>query len=152
MNAPYPTHLSPQQRAERVAARMLERDRAAADLGLSLNHTAPGAASISLTVETRHLNGHDICHGGVIFTLADTAFAIACNSYNQVVVAQHNTISFVTPAQLGEVLTAVASETAKEGRNGIYDVQVTTETGRVIAHFRGCSRVIQGVHFEENKG
>jgi len=144
--------ISPQHRAERVAARMLKHDKAAADLGLSLERIAPGQASMSLTVAPRHLNGHDICHGGVIFTLADTAFAFACNSYNQVVVAQHNTISFMAPAQLGDVLTAEAKETAKEGRNGIYDVRVSTGTGRLIAHFRGCSRVIQGAHFDENEG
>lgn len=146
------TYISPQQRAQRVAAEMLEHDRAAKALGLALDAIAPGSATMSMIVQDHHLNGHDICHGGVIFTLADTAFAFACNSYNQVVVAQHNTISFIAPARVGETLIAKAVETAKEGRNGIYDVTVSDKSGRVIAHFRGCSRVIRGTHFEENKG
>jgi len=143
---------TPQTRAEKVAAGMLKRDRAAAGLGIALKQVAPGQATMSLTVHERHLNGHDICHGGIIFTLADTAFAFACNSYNQIVVAQHNTISFIAPAEVGETLIAQARETSKTGRNGIYDVEVSNETGRLIAHFRGCSRVIQGAHFDEDKG
>jgi len=94
-----------------------------------------------------HLNGHKICHGGVIFTLADSAFAYACNSHNEKVVAQHNSISYIAPGHAGERLIATACETSKTGRNGIYDVTVTGDRGRKIAEFRGCCRVISGSHF-----
>ena len=138
-----------QARAERVAAVMLKNDKAAAAQGIGLISIAPGRATMTLTVEEHHLNGHAICHGGIIFTLADTAFAFACNSYNQIAVAQHNTISFLKPVQRGETLTASATETARDGRNGIYDVVVTSDSGATVAHFRGCSRVISGRHFDE---
>ena len=141
--------LDPQARAERVAAVMLANDRASAAQGIGLIRIAPGRAEMAFTVEERHLNGHGICHGGIIFTLADTAFAFACNSYNQVVVAQHNSISFLKPAGLGETLTASASEVTRDGRNGIYDVSVRSDSGATIAHFRGASRVIRGQHFDE---
>ncbi len=104
---------------------------------------------MTLKVEKHHTNGHDICHGGVIFSLADSAFAFACNSYNKLAVAQHNTISFIAPGVLGDVLTATAREVSLRGRNGIYDVSVTRGDGTVIAEMRGCSRVIAGQHFEE---
>lgn len=103
-----------------------------------------------MTVETHHTNGHDICHGGYIFTLADSAFAFACNSYNQIVVAQHNSITFIAPGALGDRLTAVAREVARFGRSGIYDVRVENQDGKVIAEFRGSSRVVSGKHFEED--
>ena len=138
-----------QARAERVAAIMAENDKAAEHSGIKLTGIAPGAATMTLTVQEHHLNGHAICHGGIIFTLADTAFAFACNSYNQIAVAQHNTISFLKPVQQGETLTASATETARDGRNGIYDVVVTSDSGATVAHFRGCSRVISGRHFIE---
>jgi acyl-CoA thioesterase len=99
-------------------------------------------------VEKHHTNGHDICHGGFIFALADSAFAFACNSYNQVAVAQHNTISFIAPSFQGDRLTAVAREVTRNGRSGLYDVRVTNQDGRLIAELRGASRVIKGTHFE----
>jgi acyl-CoA thioesterase len=144
--------MTPQERAAKSAEVMWQNDRAAHWLGLSLDAIGPGTATMSLVVETHHLNGHDICHGGFIFTLADGAFAFACNSYNQIAVAQHNTISFIAPGKLGETLVAKAVETNKTGRNGIYDVTVSGEGGRILAEFRGCSRVIQGIHFDENGG
>jgi acyl-CoA thioesterase len=143
--------ISAQTRAERVAECMVARDKAARSLGIRLDRISPGAASMSMEVKSHHLNGHDICHGGIIFTLADTAFAFACNSHNQIVVAQHNTISFLKPVAEGETLTAEAQETSKDGRNGIYDVKVSIAAGDVVAHFRGCSRVIEGQHFDESK-
>ncbi|MBN7757466.1 hydroxyphenylacetyl-CoA thioesterase PaaI [Nitratireductor aquimarinus] len=142
--------LSPQEIAERSAAAMWARDDASQWLGCSLDAVAPGSATLSMTVETHHTNGHDICHGGYIFTLADSAFAFACNSYNQIVVAQHNSITFVAPGALGDRLTAVAREVARFGRSGIYDVRVENQNGKVIAEFRGNSRVIGGKHFEED--
>ncbi len=118
-------------------------------LGMALAEVAPGRAVTTLTVERHHTNGHDICHGGVIFSLADSAFAFACNSYNQTAVAQHNMISFVAPGHLGDRLTATAREISREGRNGIYDVRVTRADGTVIAEMRGCSRTVPGRHFDE---
>ena len=144
--------ITPQQRAERAAAAMWHGDQASQWLGMTLDDIRPGCATTSLIVQDHHLNGHKICHGGFIFTLADSAFAFACNSYNQLAVAQHNTVSFIAPGKLGEKLVARAIETNKTGRNGIYDVTVTGENGRVIAEFRGCSRVISGTHFDESKG
>jgi acyl-CoA thioesterase len=127
---------------------MWARDDASKWLGARLDAVGPGTASMSMTVEKHHTNGHDICHGGFIFTLADSAFAFACNSYNQVAVAQHNTISFVAPSFQGDRLTAIAREVTRNGRSGLYDVRVTNQDGRLIAEFRGASRVIKGVHFE----
>ncbi|WP_295806116.1 hydroxyphenylacetyl-CoA thioesterase PaaI [uncultured Nitratireductor sp.] len=140
--------LSPQEIAERSAEAMWARDDASKWLGCSLDAVAPGGATLSMTVEKHHTNGHDICHGGYIFTLADSAFAFACNSYNQIAVAQHNSITFIAPGALGDRLTAVAREVARFGRSGIYDVRVENQEGKRIAEFRGNSRVISGTHFE----
>ena len=128
---------------------MWARDDASKWLGLSLDAVGPGTAAMSFTVEKHHTNGHDICHGGYIFTLADSAFAFACNSHNRVSVAQHNTITYVAPGRLGDRLTAQAREIALHGRSGICDVTVTDQTGRLVAEFRGASRTLEGKHFEE---
>lgn len=141
--------LSAEEIAQRSAQAMWARDDASKWLGMSLDAVGPGTAITSFTVEKHHTNGHDICHGGYIFTLADSAFAFACNSYNQLAVAQHNTISFLRPGKLGERLTAVAREVTRAGRSGLYDVTVSDAAGEVIAEFRGASRVIDGKHFEE---
>jgi acyl-CoA thioesterase len=135
--------------ATRSADAMWANDTASKSLGIELKHVAPGCAELSLTVEERHTNGHDICHGGYIFTLADTAFAFACNSYNQVAVAQHNTITFVAPGQLGDTLTATATEVHRAARSGIYDAIVTNQNGDTIALFRGNSRTLNNTLFEE---
>jgi acyl-CoA thioesterase len=131
---------------------MWARDDASKWLGVKLDAVGPGSASMSMAVEKHHTNGHDICHGGFIFALADSAFAFACNSYNQVAVAQHNTISFIAPSFQGDRLTAVAREVTRNGRSGLYDVRVTNQDGRLIAEFRGASRVIKGAHFENGAG
>lgn len=131
---------------------MWARDDASKWLGASLDAVGPGTATLSMTVEKHHTNGHDICHGGFIFTLADSAFAFACNSYNQLVVAQHNVITFVAPGQLGDRLTATAREVARSGRSGLYDVTVKNQSGRLIAEFRGASRTVEGRHFDETAG
>ncbi|MEX0281541.1 MAG: hydroxyphenylacetyl-CoA thioesterase PaaI [Arenibacterium sp.] len=141
--------MTPQERAEKSAARMWTNDRASKWLGISLDSVGPGTATMSFVVEDHHLNGHDICHGGYIFTLADSTFAFACNSYNQVTVAQENQITFLSPGRGGERLTAHAAETARSGRSGVYDVTVTGEDGRKVAVFRGLSRTINGQNFEE---
>jgi acyl-CoA thioesterase len=98
-----------------------------------------------MTVRDDMINGHDICHGGLIFTLADSAFAFACNARNQVTVAAGAEIHFISPGRKGETLTAVAQERAGAGRSGIYDIAVTESTsGRLIALFRGRSHRIEG--------
>ncbi len=144
--------LTDQQRAEKSAQCMWERDDASRWLGLSLDSIGPGTARLSMTVEKHHMNGHRICHGGFMFTLADSAFAFACNSYNKLAVAQHNTVTFVAPGKLGDVLTAEAREVVRYGRSGIYDVRVVNQDEKLIAEFRGNSRVLEGTHFEEDDG
>ncbi len=144
--------LSPDEIARRSAEAMWARDDASKWLGLSLDAVGPGIATLSMTVEKHHTNGHDICHGGFIFTLADSAFAFACNSYNQITVAQHNTITFHKPGHLGDRLTAVAREVARNGRSGLYDVEVTNQHNELIASFRGASRTIAGKHFDDGAG
>ena len=128
---------------------MWKKDRASKGIGIKIERVAPGKADLSLTVQSKHLNGHDICHGGFIFTLADSAFAFACNSYNQAAVAQNNMITFIAPAQRGEKLIAKAREVSRTGRSGIYDVSVFNEKKQKIAEFRGLSRTIGGKNFEE---
>lgn len=141
--------MTPQTRAEKSAAAMWTNDAASKWLGMSLDKVGPGTAVMSFEVGPQHLNGHAICHGGYIFTLADSAFAFACNSYNKLVVAQQNTITYLSPAVEGERLTATAREVNLTGRSGLYDVCVTAPDGRVVAEFRGGSRQIKGQHFEE---
>ena len=141
--------LSAEEVARRSAEAMWSKDAASKWLGAALDDVGPGTARMSMTVEKHHTNGHDICHGGYIFTLADSAFAFACNSYNRIVVAQHNVITFIAPGKRGDRLTADAREVARYGRSGIYDVRVTDQDGRLIAEFRGVSRAIDGKHFED---
>lgn len=141
--------LSAEEVARRSAEAMWSKDAASKWLGAALDEVGPGTARMSMTVEKHHTNGHDICHGGYIFTLADSAFAFACNSYNRIVVAQHNVITFIAPGKRGDRLTADAREVARYGRSGIYDVRVTDQDGRLIAEFRGASRAIDGKHFED---
>ncbi len=130
-------------RAERSAAAMWAEDAASQGLGMVLEDVGPGVARISMTVEQRMLNGLGLCHGGFIFTLADSTFAFACNSRNQRTVAQSCTITYLNPARLGERLVATAREVATAGRSGLYDVRVQTAE-RVVAEFRGQSRQVGG--------
>ncbi|MCO5147433.1 MAG: hydroxyphenylacetyl-CoA thioesterase PaaI [Aquamicrobium sp.] len=141
--------LSPEEIARKSADAMWARDDASKWLGMSLDEVGPGTATLSFTVEAHHTNGHDICHGGYIFTLADSAFAFACNSHNRLAVAQHNTITYVAPGRLGDRLKAEAREIALFGRSGLCDVRVTDQNGKLIAEFRGASRTLEGKHFEE---
>lgn len=135
--------------AEKCAETMMAADNASRSMGMSLQEIAPGYAVLSMRVRSEMVNGHDTCHGGVIFTLADSAFAFACNSYNQVSVAASAEISFLKPAMLDDLLTAVSREVFREGRNGIYDTRVTNQSGEVVAEFRGKSRTIKGTLVEE---
>jgi acyl-CoA thioesterase len=141
--------MTEEERARRSAEAMWATDAASKWVGLRLVDVGPGRAVMEMAVEDHHLNGHGICHGGFIFTLADSAFAFACNSHNRVAVAQHNTISYLNPARDGEVLRAEAVEVSLSGRSGLTDVTVTGGDGRKVALFRGASRQIQGQHFEE---
>jgi acyl-CoA thioesterase len=134
--------------AERAAAAMWAKDRASSGLGMRLDAIEAGRARLSMPVVEAMLNGHDICHGGFIFTLADSAFAFACNSHNAVAVAHSCEIVFLAPGRLGDVLIADAVERRLMGRSGVYDVTVTTSDGRAIAEFRGQSRTLTGQHVE----
>lgn len=142
--------MTPEERAERSAAAMWAGDMASQQMGMTIEEIAPGRAVLSMDVQRHHLNGHKICHGGFIFTLADSAFAFACNTYNQVTVAQENQITFLAPGQLGERLTATAQEQVRAGRSGVYDVTVTGAEGRTVALMRGLSRTVKGQHFDED--
>ena len=130
--------------AERVAAGMFARDSASRGLGMRITKVAPGFAEVTMTVRHDMVNGHAICHGGFVFTLADSAFAFACNSYNANTVAAGAAIEFLAPSREGDVLTATARERTLVGRNGIYDIDVTNQTGETIALFRGKSTRIKG--------
>ncbi|WP_350280218.1 hydroxyphenylacetyl-CoA thioesterase PaaI [Kribbella sp. HUAS MG21] len=129
--------------AARVAAAMWAEDTASAGLGMKLVEVAEGRARLEMTVREDMVNGHGIAHGGFVFTLADSAFAFACNSRNQVTVAQACDIVFVAPARRGDVLVAEARERTTFGRNAIYDVTVT-RGDEVVAEFRGRSRQLSG--------
>lgn len=138
--------LTPDDLARASAAAMWAADAACQGLGMTIDAVGPGTATLSMTVTAAMVNGHDICHGGFIFTLADSAFAYACNSYNQRAVAQTAAISFLAPAHQGDRLTATAHEVHRRGRGGIYDTRVTRDTGEVLAEFRGHCRTIAGTH------
>lgn len=130
--------------ARACAEAMFANDDASRGLGMVIEEIASGRATLSMTVTKQMSNGHDMCHGGFIFTLADSAFAFACNSYDARTVAFHCAVTFVASAHLGDRLTAVAQERSRVGRNGIYDVTVTRDDGAVVAEFRGHSRELQG--------
>lgn len=135
--------------ARAVAAAMWADDAASSGLGMRLVSVAAGRAVLEMPVRADMVNGHGIAHGGFVFTLADSAFAFACNSRNQRTVAQACDIVFVTPAKLGDILVADAVERASYGRNGIYDVTVRRGDNELIAEFRGRSRQINGSFLEE---
>jgi acyl-CoA thioesterase len=139
MNAP----VDPEAIARACADLMWAEDKASQGLGISLDSVAPGRATLSMTVADHMTNGHGTCHGGYIFALADSAFAFACNTYDERTVAGHCSVTFLRPGLRGDRLVAEAVERAREGRNGIYDVRVS-RSGEVIAEFRGHSRTIGG--------
>jgi len=135
--------------AERVAAAMQARDTATQALGIRIVQVSPGKAELAMVVRADMLNGHEICHGGFIFTLADSAFAYACNSYNLNTVASGCAIDFIAPARLGNLLTAKAHERQLAGRTGVYDVEVVDDQGETVALFRGKSYRIKGHLIED---
>ena len=143
------SQMSPQELAEACAAAMWNDDSASQRLNMSLDHIAPGQATLTMTITADMSNGHGNCHGGYMFTLADSAFAFACNTYNQLVVAQHCSVTYLAPGQIGDRLTATAVEVSRKGRSGIYDVRLTNQNGQHVVEFRGHSRTVKGTHLPE---
>ena len=151
MNAPaqqptaQPTPEEAANLARRVGEAMYAADAASKDtIGIALIRCEPGRAVMQMPVRALHLNGHKICHGGFIFTLADSTFAFACNSRNHNTVASGCSIEFLRPGQEGDVLTAEGVEQSQSGRHGIYDIRVTNQRGQLVALFRGKSTQIAG--------
>ena len=137
------TSENPQALAEATANSMYARDHATQALGIKIMAIKPGLASMQMVVQKTMLNGHQTCHGGYIFTLADSAFAFACNSYNIQAVAAGCSIEYLAPAYEHDVLTAEAQEQSRTGRTGIYDVAVMNQDGKKIALFRGKSHQLK---------
>lgn len=130
------------QLAQACADEMMSSDNASKALGIGVSILAPGICEARMTVRADMVNGHDICHGGMIFSLADTAFAFACNSHNEAAVAAGASIDFLRPAKLGEELLAEARETHKGRKLGLYDVEVSNPAGQTVAVFRGRSAML----------
>jgi acyl-CoA thioesterase len=139
---------SPDEVARRSADAMWAGDRASQGLGMELVEVSAGRATMRMPVREDMVNGHAIGHGGFTFTLADSAFAFACNSYNRSTVAAACEIRFLAPTRLGDVLVAEAVERSREGRDGVYDITVRVED-RVVAEFVGRSKEIRGTLYEE---
>jgi acyl-CoA thioesterase len=135
--------LSPDDLARACADAMWKDDDASQGLGMEILDVKAGRATLAMTVKPHMVNGHGIAHGGFIFTLADSAFAFACNSHNERAVAAHGNITFIKPGKLGDRLVATAREISRSGRSGIYDVRVTVEDAP-IAELRGHSRTVGG--------
>jgi acyl-CoA thioesterase len=142
--------LSPDDLARACADAMWKEDDASSGLGMKIVEVGPGRATLSMRVAPHMVNGQRIAHGGFIFTLADSAFAFACNSHNAKAVAAQGDITFIRPGKLGDELVATAREISRSGRSGIYDVRVTVG-GEVIAEFRGHSRTIGGTWLPPNE-
>jgi acyl-CoA thioesterase len=128
----------------KIAELMLREDAATRALGLKLEEVRLGFARASMRVTRHMVNGQNVCHGGLIFMLADCAFGVAANTHNQRALAAACAIDFVAPAQLDEELTAVATEVSRRGRHGIYDVRVANQNGETVALFRGRSATVKG--------
>ena len=133
-----------QRVAEAARDAMWRGDRASKMLGVQVLAVGPGSATVAMTVREDMLNGHDICHGGLVTALADSAFAYACNAYNEVTVAAGFDVNLIAAARLGDRLTASAVEVAKSGRTGVYDIAVSNQRGEAVAAFRGRSYTIKG--------
>jgi acyl-CoA thioesterase len=133
-----------QQIADATRDAMWANDRASKALGMRVEAIGPGTATLTMTVREDMLNGHDLCHGGLIATLADSAFAFACNAYNEVTVASGFDVNIVAGAKRGDVLTARAQEVSRAGRTGVYDIGVVNQRGEAVAAFRGRSYAVKG--------
>lgn len=134
----------PEEVARRTADAMQRADAAGRDAGARLLDVGPGRALVGMTVESRHVNGHGICHGGYLFLLADVALSYACNSYGVAAVASGADIAFLRPVVLGSELVAEAVERARSGRSGLYDVTVRVGDD-AVAEFRGRTRQVPGL-------
>jgi acyl-CoA thioesterase len=129
-------------RAQAAVQSLYQGDRASQSLGIKIIDVAPGRVEVAMTVRPDMANGHGMCHGGIIFAFADSAFAFACNSHGEPMVAAGASIEFLAPTPTGEHVTAVASEVTRTARHGIYDVCVTNSSGETVAQFRGrCARL-----------
>ena len=140
--------MNKQTLAERTAQIIQREDRASRWLGMQLQEVRPGYARLTMRVTADMVNGQKVCHGGLIFSLADSSFGFACNSHNQHALAASCSIDFLAPAALGDELTAEATETAHAGRTRVYDVRVTNQQGTLIAVFRGKSAAVKGTWVE----
>ena len=136
--------MNAQRIAEATRDAMWANDRACKALGMRVTAVGPGTATLTMPVRDDMLNGHDLCHGGLIATLADSAFAYACNAYNEVTVASGFDIHLIAGARGGDVLTAEAKEVSKAGRTGVYDITVNNQRGEQVAAFRGRSYTMKG--------
>ncbi|WP_025769900.1 hydroxyphenylacetyl-CoA thioesterase PaaI [Thioalkalivibrio sp. HK1] len=142
--------MTPKERARRSAEAILENDTVCRWFGIDLIEVDEGQAVVEMKIEPHHCNGHGLCHGGVIFTLADSAFQFACNSRNESTLAQHNVISYIHFAHAGDILRATAREVSAKGRNGIFDVNVNAGSGTMIAQMRGMSFTLGRALFDES--
>lgn len=136
--------MNPQEIAETVRDAMWDEDRASQAMGMQVVEVGPGRATLEMRVRDDMLNAHDLCHGGIVATLADSAFGYACNSFNEVSVASGFDVNLTTPARRGDRLTAVARLLSLSGRTGVYDVVVTNQHGDSVAAFRGRSYTVKG--------
>jgi acyl-CoA thioesterase len=136
--------LDAQQLAEAATAAMYAKDMATQSLGMTIKAVGPGYAQLEMRIRPEMLNGHQTCHGGFIFALADSAFAFSCNSYNTNTVAAGCSIEYLAPGREGDLLTATAKEQSRQGKTGVYDIRVTNQEGISIALFRGKSHQIKG--------
>jgi acyl-CoA thioesterase len=133
-----------QSTAERAAQVLYAADASSQNLGMRIVSVAPGTATLTMPIRAHMLNGHQVCHGGLIFALADSAFAFACNSYGDNTIAASGSIDFLAPGREGDLLTATATELWRSHRTGIYEAVVTRQTGERVALFRGRSHRIEG--------
>ena len=136
--------MTAQQIAQATCDAMWRNDRASKALGMQVLAVGPGTATLSMTVREDMLNGHDICHGGLVTTLADSAYAFACNAYNEATLASGFDVSLLAASRLGDVLTATARELNRAGRTGVYDISVSNQRGEAVAVFRGRSYSMKG--------
>ena len=146
MSESHPHRPDPQTVAEAVRDRMYENDAASRGLGIAIEVIAPGYSRATMTVRPDMVNGFGLCHGGVITTLADTAFAFACNSHNELTLASGIFIEILNPGQVGDRLVAEAREVVINGRLGLYDICVTNQHGKQVAQMRGRSHTVKGKH------
>ena len=139
-----PNTQTPQQLAQSCADAMYQRDEASRNLGMEITQVSPGKATVTMPISSIMIQGHGSCHGGYLFTLADSAFAFACNSYNKATVASGCSIDYMLGAREGDLLTASAVEQSRGNRTGVYDITITNQNGHVVALFRGKSYQVRG--------